>query len=134
MSNRNPFDFVKSVSYDKDDIMVDEVEEKAYVPYLTNRALSYHEDTLYFANVMNIKFDTPNRLQYVFFLNILRKRKRFSSWEKPKENDDIETIKSYYGVSTDKAKEYFRILGTAKCEVLKKSMDLGGQNNVRGTN
>ena len=29
MSKRNPFDFVKSVSYDKKDIMVDDIEEKA---------------------------------------------------------------------------------------------------------
>ena len=28
LSKRNPFDFVKSVSYDKKDLMVDEVEEK----------------------------------------------------------------------------------------------------------
>ena len=34
MSKRSPFDFVKSVSYDKKDIMVDEVEEKAYHPFL----------------------------------------------------------------------------------------------------
>ena len=28
MSKRNPFDFVKSVSYDKKDIMIDDIEEK----------------------------------------------------------------------------------------------------------
>lgn len=129
----NPFDFVKSVSYDKDDIMHDEHDESSYAPYLTNKSLSYHEDSIYFANEMNIRFDTGNRLQYLFFLNILRKRKRFSSWEKPEENSVVELVSNYYGVSTDKAKEYFNLMTQDQCEELKKRMAVGGKHNVRGT-
>ena len=70
MSKRNPFDFVKNVSYDKKDIMVDEVEEKSYAPFLVNRALSYHKDAIYFVNEMNTNHGLDNRLQYVpFFLS-----------------------------------------------------------------
>jgi hypothetical protein len=92
MSKTNPFDFVKSVSSDKKDIMVDEIEEKAYAPFLTNKALSYHQDSVFFSNEMNIRHGTENRLQYLFFLNTLRKRQRFSKWQKPytiKKLDDI---------------------------------------------
>jgi len=45
---RNPFDFVKSVSYDKKDIMVDDHEEKNYAPFLINKSLSYHQDSVFF--------------------------------------------------------------------------------------
>ena len=54
MKKTNPFDFVKSVSNTKKDIMVDDIEEKQYTPFLTNKALSYHQDAVYFANEMNI--------------------------------------------------------------------------------
>ena len=64
IKKRNPFDFVKSVSYDKKDIMVDDIEEKAYQPFLINKALSYHQDSVFFANEMNVRGSTDNRLQY----------------------------------------------------------------------
>lgn len=130
---KNPFDYVKSVSYEKEDIMLDEQDEKSYSPYLTNRALSYHEDSIYFTNEMNTRFDTENRLQYLFFLNILRKRKRFSSWEKPEENEQVDIVSKYYDVSTSKAKEYFSLLTSEQIEVLNERMNIGG-NNVRRPN
>lgn len=125
---KNPFDYVKSVSYEKEDIMLDEQDEKSYSPYLTNRALSYHEDSIYFTNEMNTRFDTENRLQYLFFLNILRKRKRFSNWEKPQENEQVDIVSKYYDVSTSKAKEYFSLLTADQIEVLKERMNIGGSN------
>lgn len=125
---RNPFDFVKSVSYDKEDIMHDEHDESSYAPYLTNRSLSYHEDSIYFANEMNVRFDTDSRLQYLFFLNILRKRKRFSSWEKPQENEQVvELLSNYYGVSTDKAKEYLGLLNKDQIDSLTLMQSKGGK-------
>ena len=77
MKKTNPFDFVKAVSHTKKDIMVDDIEEKQYAPFLTNKALSYHQDAVYFANEMNIRHGVDNRLQYLFYLNILGKDKDF---------------------------------------------------------
>jgi hypothetical protein len=135
MTKRNPFDFVKSVSYGKTDIMVDEVDEKAYVPFLTNKALSYHEDAIHFVNEINTRYDMDNRLQYRFFLNTLRKRQRFSKWDKPKEDGTIDVVKEYYGISTDKAKEYVKLLTSEQCNQLRQRMKTGGKNNndITGT-
>ena len=133
MTKRNPFDFVKSVSYGKTDIMVDEVDEKAYVPFLTNKALSYHEDAIHFVNEINTRYELDNRLQYTFFLNTLRKRQRFSKWDKPKEDTSIDVIKEYYGVSTDKAKEYVKLLTREQCEQIRDRMKTGGKNNNDNT-
>jgi hypothetical protein len=129
MSKRNPFDFVKSVSYDKKDIMVDAVEEKAYAPFLINKSLSYHQDSLFMTNEMNNRSHLDNRLQYVFLLNTLRKRQRFSKWEKPYLSKKLETIKSYYKISTLKAKEYMEVLSDKQVRELKNRMKTGGHYN-----
>ena len=129
MSKRNPFDFVKSVSYDKKDLMVDEVEEKSYQPFLINKALSYHQDSVFLTNEMNVRHGVDNRLQYVFFLNTLRKRQRFSQWSKPYLSKKLDTIKDYYKVSTLKAKEYMEVLSDKEVRELKNRRKTGGQNN-----
>lgn len=129
MSKRNPFDFVKSVSYDKKDIMVDDVEEKAYAPFLINKSLSYHEDSLFFTNEMNCRHGLDHRLQYLFLLNTLRKRQRFSQWSKPYLSKKLDTIKDYYQISTLKAKEYMEVLSDKEVRELKKRMKTGGQHN-----
>ena len=129
MGKRNPFDFVKSVSYDKKDIMVDDVEEKAYQPFLINKALSYHQDAVFLVNEMNVRHSTDSRLQYLFFINTLRKRQRFSKWQKPYNSKKLDTVKNYFGVSTKVAKEYLELLNDKQYRELKESMKLGGKNN-----
>ena len=129
MFKRNPFDFVKSVSYDKKDIMIDEVEEKNYAPFLINKSLSYHQDSVFFTNEMNCRHGLDHRLQYLFLLNTLRKRQRFSQWSKPYVSKKLDTIKDYYQISTLKAKEYMEVLSDKEVRELKNRMKTGGQNN-----
>lgn len=124
----NPFDFVKSVSSTKKDIMVDEIEEKSYAPYLTNKALSYHQDAILLTNEMNLKHGTDNRLQYLFFLNTLRKRQRFSKWEKPYISKKLDVVKEYYQISTREAQEYVNLLSDKQLRELKNRMNIGGKN------
>jgi len=129
VSKRNPFDFVKSVSYDKKDLMVDEVEEKAYQPFLINRALSYHQDSVFLTNEMNVRHGVDNRLQYQFFLNTLRKRQRFSQWQKPYISKKLDTVKEYYQISTKEAKDYVELLSDKQLRDLKNRMKTGGKDN-----
>ena len=129
MAKRNPFDFVKSVSYDKKDLMVDEVEEKAYQPFLINRALSYHQDSVFLTNEMNVRHGVDNRLQYMFFLNTLRKRQRFSQWSKSYISKKIDTVKQYYQISTREAKDYVNLLSDKQVRELKNRMKTGGKDN-----
>lgn len=129
MAKRNPFDFVKSVSYDKKDIMVDDIEEKAYQPFLINKALSYHQDAVFLVNEMNIRHSSDSRLQYLFFINTLRKRQRFSKWHKPYESKKLETVKNAFNVSSQRAKEYLELLSEKQYRDLKESMKIGGKNN-----
>ena len=92
-----PFEYVNAINSTKKDIMVDDLAEKGYSPYMINRSLSYFNDTVLYANEMNKHHHLENRMQFDFFINIVRKRKRFSKWIKPQVEANVEVIKEYYG-------------------------------------
>ena len=121
----NPFDFVKSITYTKQDIMND-LNESEYESFLVNRALSYHQDCLLYANEMNKRFEISARLQYHYLLNTIRKRKRFAKWIKPEKIDDLKIVMEYYQVSRAKAEEYLNILSNREIEHIRKKMNIGG--------
>ena len=72
----NPFDYLNAINTTKKDIMVDELAEKSYSPFMVNRGLSYFPDTILYANEMNKNHHIDHRLQFDFFINTIRKRKR----------------------------------------------------------
>lgn len=78
---------------------------------------------------MNCHHGLDNRLQYLFFLNTLRKRNRFSKWEKPYISKKIDTVKEYYQISTKEAKDYVNLLSDKQLRELKKRMNKGGSDN-----
>ncbi len=123
----NPFDFVNAINYNKQDIMVDDITEKQYAPFMVNRSLSYFQDTVLMANEMNLNAHLDNRLQFDFFINIVRKRKRFSKWFKPETQSDVEVVKTYYGYSNEKARQVLSLLTKDQIEVLKKKVNKGGR-------
>ena len=122
----NPFEYLTSINYSKDDIMVDDVAEKQYNSFVINRSLSYFPDTVALANEMNRLHHGDNKLQYHFLINIIRKRKRFSKWEKPELVNDIEVVKQYYGYSNEKARQALTLLSANQIEELKKKVSKGG--------
>jgi len=128
MSNSlSPFDFLNDINYAKQNIMVDDIAEKQYNPFMINRGLSYFNDTVLMANEMNLNAHLDNRLQFDFFINIVRKRKRFSKWFKPETASDVEAVKTYYGYSNEKARQVLSLLTKEQIEVLKKKVNKGGR-------
>ena len=123
----NPFEFVNAINYTKKNIMVDDLIEKAYAPYMVNRQLSYFPDTVLAANEMNRNHHIDNRLQFDFFINIIRKRKRFSKWYKPETISDLEVVKKYYGYSNEKAHQVLTLLSTEQINELKRKVMTGGR-------
>ena len=123
----SPFDYVNSILQNKKNLIVDEQTEKDYVPFLTNRSLSYHRDCVLFANEMNRRHFLDKKLQYDFLLNTVRSQKRpFAKWAKSEKSDDIECIKHYYGYSDSKAREALRLLSKEQIQQLKEKTDIGG--------
>ena len=127
----NPFDYVTSINYTKQDIMNDDHNEKAYPAFMVNRSLSYFADTVGLANVMNQYHHLDSKLQYHFLINIVRKRKRFSKWVKPQTESDIEVIKEYYGYSNEKARQVLSLLSPEQLTIIKQKVSKGGRTSNR---
>lgn len=128
-----PFDFINSINFTKKNLMRgsdnDELSEKSYAPYLTNKSLSYFTDTLLYANEMNKYHFLDNKLQYEFFLNSIRKKKRFAKWAKADSNDDLVIISEYYQISLSKAKDAIRILSHEQLSTIRNKMEQGIKND-----
>ena len=123
----NPFEYVTAINMSKKDIMVDDIAEKEYNGFLINRSLSYFNDTILYENEMNRYHHLDNRLQFDFFINIIKKKKRFSKWIKPKEIENLELIKTYYGYSNEKAKSVLSLFNNEQLEELKHRIYKGGR-------
>lgn len=105
-------DFLNSINDNKKNLMdEDENCEKLYPAYVVTRCLSYFMDTILFTNEMNLRSHIDNKLQYDYYLNSVRKRKRFSRWIKAETSSDLDLIKFHYSYSDAKAKEVLNILG-----------------------
>ena len=126
----NPFDFVKAISYSKKNIMIDDLIEEEYNSFIINRALSYYPDTILYANEMNKNHHLDGRLQFDFFINIIKKRKRFSPWLRATEIENLDVIKEYYGYSNEKAKSVLSLFNNKQIENLKQRIYKGGRTNT----
>ena len=119
----SPFELIKSISNTKKDILEN---EKDYNAFMVNRGLSYFPDTVLYANEMNKFHHLDNRLQYSFLINIVRKRNRFSKWNKSDESEDINAIKEYYGYSNEKARDVLPLLSNESLKIIRGRINHGG--------
>ena len=128
-----PFDYVNSINFTKKNLMRntanDELAEKDYVPFLTNKSLSYFTDTLLYANEMNRYHFLDKKLQYEFYLNSIRKKKRFAKWAKAEDNNEVMMIQEYYKFSPQKAKAALSVLSPKQKDIIKHKMENGIKND-----
>ena len=123
----NPFDYVNAILQNKKQLIVDELTEKDYSPFMVNRGLSYHKDCIMYANEMNRRHLADKKLQYDFLLNTIRSQKRpFAKWVKAEKSEDLECIKQVFGLSDQKAREAKRLLSNEQIQKLKEQTDTGG--------
>ncbi len=125
----SPFDFINSINYTKENLIVDEWSEKQYNAYIVNKGLSFSHDTVIPANEMNSRPHVDKTLQYSFLINIIRPRKRFNKWIKPEMIESLETVKEYYGYNTEKARQVLSILSSEQINTLKEKLKKGGVND-----
>lgn len=127
------FDFLNSINFDKKNLIKEsenpDLAEKIYVPYIINKSLSYFIDTVRLSNEMNINHHLDNKLQFEFFLNIVRKQKRFAKWHKEEKYDDLELVKSYFQYNTEKAKQALAILTPLQLDIIRQKQQQGGLSN-----
>ena len=131
MAKTNPFDFTNSINTSKKNLMRgtdnDVLAEKSYSPFLTNRALSYHNDTVAIANEMNTNHFLDKRLQYEFLLNIVRPKKRYAKWSKKEKGGEVDLIKEYYKYNDIKARQALTILTKEQIGEIRNKLEKGGK-------
>jgi len=118
----NSINFTKTILTDEDPDAI-----KDYAPYVINRCLSGHLDCILFANEMNKNHFLEKDMQYTFYLNTLRKKKRFSPWLRKDKVEDLESVKQYYGYSNEKAFQVLKILSNEQIEFIKQRLEIGGK-------
>ena len=120
-------DWLNSINQTKKNLIDEDPSiEKDYLPYIINRCFSGHLDAVLFANEMNKYNFLPKRMQYDFYINTLRTKKRFSPWLRKDMVKDPDYVKRYYGYSNEKAKQALKILTKKQLNFIKSKFDTGG--------
>ena len=120
-------DWLNSINFTKQNLIEEDPDAiSKYPPYIVNRCLSGHLDCIMFANEMNQYHFLDKDMQYEFYINILRKRKRFSPWIRKDKVTDLDCVKQYYGYSNEKASQALKILSNEQIDFIKQRLDTGG--------
>ena len=126
-------DYLKAINQTKEPLMDDEDEqwEKKYPAFIVNKCIMPFQDTILFVNEMNQYPQLDKKLQFDFYLNSLRSRKRYTPWMKAKKLENLEYVKEYYGYNNEKAKVALDILSDEQISAIKQKLDKGGRNGRR---
>ena len=110
-------------------VMETEDDIDSYVPFVVNKSMSFGEDTISYANLMNAQPWADKKLQYDFYYHGVPKKNRKSNfWIKKgnKTSDDFAIVKAYYKQSDAKTKEIVDILTGEQIKRLSELMYRGG--------
>lgn len=123
-------EILKSINHNKENILRsrDEREERSYAPYIINRSLSYFSDTIFLVNNLNAIPTVDKMMHYEYLLHAVRKRKRFSKWQKREQDVRLDWIKEYYNVSEKTAREYLTLLNDEQIEEIRDRTKYGEKN------
>ena len=121
-------DWLNSINQTKKNLIDEDPSiEKDYSPYIINRIYSGHLDAVMFANEMNKYSFLDKKIQYDFYLNSLRSKKRFSPWLRKDKIKDLDYVKRYYGYSNEKAQQALKILTKEQLNFIRLKFETGGK-------
>ena len=121
-------DWLNSINQTKKNLIDEDPSlEKEYNPYIVNRIYSGHLDSVMFANEMNKYSFLDKKIQYDFYLNSLRSKKRFSPWLRKDKIKDLDYVKRYYDYSNEKAQQALKILTKQQLNFIRSKFETGGK-------
>ena len=129
MSEYSLTKYLTAINYSKEKLLDtdDRDWEKKYPPFIINKGLSYFSDTVMYANEMNRLHHASKHMQFSFFLNSIKSRKRFSKWLKASKLKDLDVVKQHFGYSNKRAQEALSILTKEKIDYIKERLYKGGK-------
>lgn len=124
-----PFDYIRSITETKIDLMIDDAAEKAYVPFVVNNGLSTDKECLIMVQELNQRPNIPKHAQYEFLLNMISKKKRYCKYPKSTaKSENLVIIQEYYQCNVQKAHEIISILNDEQISIIKTKMNRGGKH------
>jgi len=123
-------DYLNAINFTKKNLLdTDDTEwVKKYPSFIINKCLSMHWDCIAQANEMNGYHFLDKEVQFSFYINSIRKGKRYGGkWLSQKKLKDLDYVKEYYGYSNEKAREALTILTKEQIETIKLALDKGGR-------
>lgn len=119
--------WLTSINFSKENL-VEEIPENisSYTPYIINKCVAGHLDTILFANELNQYPYISKDMQYAFYLHSLRKKKRYTPWVKKEDAENLAAIKEYYGYNDKRALEALRLLNREEINFIKQRLNKGG--------
>ena len=105
----SPFVWVDALTQRKGDPMAEHGEAE-YPAFMVTRSMSQYQDCLLIANEINVIPSVSNRMQYDYYRNSIRPKKRFGKWGKKKDVGDVKMLMEHYDCNRARAEEALRIL------------------------
>ena len=121
--------YLTAINYSKEKLLDtdDRDWEKKYPPFIINKGLSYFSDTVMYANEMNRLQYATKHMQFSFYLNSIKSRKRFSKWLKSSMIKDLDVVKQHFGYSNKKAQEALSLMTKKQIDYIKERLYKGGR-------
>ncbi len=114
------FDFISDISTNKV-YLYNEDTKTVYSPFMVNRGLAQHIDTILLADEVNKMPNLSKQMQHDFLFHSVDAKKRYGKWAKAVDEDKlIVVLQSKYNVNKEVAIEYMKLLDVDQIEYLKK--------------
>jgi hypothetical protein len=75
---------------------------------------------------MNGRHLLENKPQFLYLLNTIRPRKRFSKWFKNEIVEDINVISEFFGYSYTKARQVQNLITSDQLKIMREKLEKGG--------
>jgi hypothetical protein len=95
-----------------------------YVKFLTNRAFSYHIETLPLANYLNEYPDMDNQMHFDFLAHTVTPAKRWAKWHKPEKHSDAYIVSNYFGISLKHAYMYVDLISAEDIQDMREQLEV----------
>lgn len=127
MSEPSIFDYLNDISQKKDYIL-DPNDSKNYNPFMINRGLGQHLDTILLADEMNKRCSVSKLMHYDFLFYAVDAKKRYGKWAKQDTTDLdlLSYLQSKYAINKEHALEYLEMLDKTEVKKLKTEAETKG--------
>lgn len=129
MAEPSLFDYLNDITTNKK-YLLDENDCKNYTPFMINRGLGQHLDTILLANEMNKRHGISKLMHHDFLWYSVDAKKRFGKWAKQDDTDLdlIDFLQKKYTINKTVALEYMELLDKSELKELKLESERKGGN------